>query len=548
MSLAFSPDGRTLATINMDNVAHLWRVDEPFSPSSVLQGREDPVSTLDFDTDGYSLVTNFSPDGHTLAHIDEHTVRLWRMEVPNTPPSELTDQEASMSASAFSPDSRFLATGNVSGTVSIWRVDAPSSAPVILRNHEGPITTLAFSPDGRMLASGDRDGTIRLWRLNTPTSPPIVLNAQTYIYALTFSPDGHLLASGSNDPTIRLWHVDAPSSPPIVLPGHEEHIDRLVFSPDGRLLASGGSDKTARLWHVDAPSSPPIVLPGLEGDIDRLAFSPDGRMLATTSSEGAVLIWHVDTPSTLPLIITEQGEVITTLAFSPDGRTLASGDRMGNLRLWHLDGSELVQAACTTAGRNFSLIEWQQLYDTATPYHKTCLWLPHHPNIYQNLLAHGQFDLALMAYQEDYSLASMNAEVTPWLTSQAATENEKDVVQSLLLYLLARWHDPKLRDALPADLGTLCQLGAEKLPTPPFLDACDRALTINPDDLTATYARGRLRTRLGDDAGALSDLQTAQRLAQEQHQDEMLEGIQRWTDDLKAGRDPLAPAPTPAAP
>jgi hypothetical protein len=216
-------------------------------------------------------------------------------------------------------------------------------------------------------------------------------------------------------------------------------------------------------------------------------------------------------------------------------------------RLWKLDSAELVWMACTNAGRNLALSEWRQLSGLTTPYAKTCPWLARHPSIYEDLLAHGQFDLALMGYQEDHSIGGITEEPGAWLTRQAALLDDETPIQSLLIYLLARWREPQLHSASLTDLATFCQLGADRLPTPALLDACNQVLTINPGSLTTTYASGRLRARLGDDAGALSDLQTAQRLAQ-QHQDHRLKDIQRWINDLKAGRDPLAPTPTPAAP
>lgn len=168
--------------------------------------------------------------------------------------------------------------------------------------------------------------------------------------------------------------------------------------------------------------------------------------------------------------------------------------------------------------------------------------------MYQALLLHSQFDLALLGNQEDRSADSSAEEPATWLTNQAASMSEDTPLQAVLIYMLARWRDPQLRGAHPADLAILCQTGATRVPTPALLDACDRVLAGDPASPGLISARGKLRARLGDTAGALADIQAAQRLAQEQQLD-TLSDLQRWISDLQAGRDPLAPDRTvPLAP
>lgn len=292
------------------------------------------------------------------------------------------------------------------------------------------------------------------------------------------------------------------------------------------------------------------ILSGHDYGITTLAFSPDGQTLATGNEEGAIRLWRVRAPDNPAIVLSGHTDIVTALAFSPDRSLLTSGSWDKTGRLWQLDRETLVQAACETAGRNFSLDEWRQLHNSRTtePYAETCQRLAHHPSVYQALLLHSQFDLALLGNQEDRSADSSAEEPAAWLTNQAASMSEDTPLQAVLIYMLARWRDPQLRGAHPADLAILCQTGATRVPTPALLDACDRVLAGDPASPGLMSARGKLRARLGDTAGALADIQAAQRLAQEQQLD-TLSDLQRWISDLQAGRDPLAPDRTvPLAP
>ena len=327
-AVAFSPDGRTLASASWDHTVRLWNVSDPAHPA--------PLGTPLIGHTKRIFVVAFSPDGHTLATGSyDQTVRLWNVTDPAHPTAlspPLTGHTSSVFAVAFSPDGRTLATGSYDRTVRLWNVTDPAHPTALsppLTGHTNIVQAVAFSPDGRTLASGSDDRTVRLWNVNDPAhptalGPPLTGHTDT-VEAVAFSPDGHTLASGSADHTVRLWNVTNPAHPTALSPpltGHTSSVTSVAFSPDGRTLASSSFDQTVRLWNMSDPALPTALSPPLTGHISTVssvAFSTDGRTLASGSADHTVRLWNI--PHT---ITTGHANYVNAVAFSPNGRTLAS--------------------------------------------------------------------------------------------------------------------------------------------------------------------------------------------------------------------------------
>ncbi|MFJ5069220.1 cytochrome D1 domain-containing protein [Kitasatospora sp. NPDC088556] len=244
--------------------------------------------------------------------------------------NQFTGHTGTVTAVAYAPDGRTLATGSADHTVKLWDTTTHRMLAT-LTGHTGIVNTVAFSPDGRTLASAGADRTVRLWDVASDRTTGILTGHTGAVSSAVFSPDGHTLATAGYDQTARLWDV-ASQRALTTLTGHAGSVRAVAYAPDGRTLATSGADHTVKLWDTTTHRML-ATLTGHTGAVGTVAFSPDGRTLASAGADRAVRLWDVASHDTTAVLNGHTQEV-SQAAFTADGRTLTTIGQDNTVALW----------------------------------------------------------------------------------------------------------------------------------------------------------------------------------------------------------------------
>ncbi|NEP10828.1 MAG: protein kinase [Symploca sp. SIO2C1] len=276
----------------------------------------------------------FSPNGKTLASgSGDKTIKLWELstewEICTLGRSWFSGHSQAVHAIAFTPTGKTLASGSEDKTIKLWSIRTLQEIRTI-KGHAKSVNSVVFSPDGKTLASGSEDKTIKLWQVSNGKEKHS-LEHLFDVFSVAFSPDGNTLASGSWDHMIRLWDVGT-GQKIHTLDKHLFDVFSVAISPDGTILASGSEENTIKLWDLRTLQEKQ-TLTGHTNSVNSVVFSPDGRILASGSKDKTINLWDVSTGKLLCHWQAHSDSVLS-LAMSPDGQTLASGSTDGSVKIW----------------------------------------------------------------------------------------------------------------------------------------------------------------------------------------------------------------------
>jgi Tol biopolymer transport system component len=288
LGMAFSPDGKRLATVSFDprldvSTVTVWEA----ATGQVMRTLKGPSGLVES--------VAFSPDGTRLASAGKWIVNVWDV-MTGQEMLTLKHDRSSAHTVTFSSDGKWLASASSIYDVSVW--DATSGHEIRTLKHASPVDSVAFSPDSKHLASAGRGGTLKVWEAGS--GEEILTIPSGAVWSVAYRPDGKFLASADSRGTVTVRDA-ATGKTTRTLAGHAKTVKSVVYSPDGRRLASASEDRTVKVWDA-INGQEELTFKGHSGDVSSVAFSPDGKRLASASEDGSVKVWD---PAT--------GQVIQTL-------------------------------------------------------------------------------------------------------------------------------------------------------------------------------------------------------------------------------------------
>ena len=284
-SLAFDPQGETLASGSDDKKVKLWAT-RSGKLVKTLKGHLDEVNSVAFDARGETLASGS----------DDRTLKLWEARSGKLLHT-IKAQDGAVASVVFDPQGRNLASG--SGN-SLMLFEARGGKMLhTLKGHTNRVRSVAFDPKGETLASGSDDNSVRHWDASSGVLLGRLEGHGSWINSVAFDPQGTMLASGSLDRAVKLWEARG-GKLLRTLEGHASQINAIAFSPVGGLLASRSNDQTIRLWSCETWETLAVI--PMQTDVESdlvcagLAFHPSLPLLAASGGgwSDTIHLWELD--------------------------------------------------------------------------------------------------------------------------------------------------------------------------------------------------------------------------------------------------------------
>ncbi|MBI3545813.1 MAG: protein kinase [Gammaproteobacteria bacterium] len=284
---------------------------------NTLGGHQDWVQSVAFSSDGKWLASG---------SVDK-TIKLWVTATGSL--LGTLRQNAAVNAVAISPNDTWIASAGDDGTVRLWESRSGKLLGV-LSGPEYAVYSVAFSANAKFLAAAGKDRTVFVWEVESGKRVHTLEGHTAEVYALGFSPNGKYLASAGADKTLRIWNM-ADGKEIFDHPGHKDKILSLAYSPDGKWLATGDAGQAIRIW--DAATAEHVRTLGDNPTVLSLAFSPDSRWLAAGLAGKKIQLFETATGNAMQTL-TGHEDYVQSVAFSADGKWFASASRDKTIKLW----------------------------------------------------------------------------------------------------------------------------------------------------------------------------------------------------------------------